>query len=356
MLSRRVIACLFALVCLYVADAADADARQSASPAAQADAGRKTYRPEAHQSEAEESDNRSKAFEPEVSWSEVQIEFKGNRLFTSEQLLSLTKQCLGRFESEHPTFNSDLLDWCLNMNVRRFMYRSGYVRAKFGEPQIQKLWPGVKVTISVEEGELYRLGEIKIEGAEFFTAKQLRKQLPLKKGEIADSEAVTKWLCEHLKKEYGDNGFVHYDYDVEPEYKLDPGAKEGVIDLAITINEGKQFILRKVEFKGSGLTPEDALHRAMLLKEGEPFSAQKFRDSIAKLNDLDLFARIDVEVDSEFRADEETGDLEITIRMTGKGQEKAQVSEEDQEQSQNSPANPQERGKQFGKPRLVRRH
>ena len=67
--SRKVIACLLSLASLYIVCAAVAIARQSTS-------------------------GRAKASEPEVRWSEVQIEFEGNKLFTGEQLLKVTWQCV----------------------------------------------------------------------------------------------------------------------------------------------------------------------------------------------------------------------------------------------------------------------
>lgn len=292
---HRIIARLFILAAVCAAGAGVAAARQQTARVAR-------------------DDGRAAAVVPPVNWSEVQVEFEGNRLFTGEQLLGLAKQCMGDSETSF----LDRLDYCLRRDVVNFMRRSGYVRAHIGDPQVQKLWPGIKLTVPVEEGELYRLGEIKIEGAEFFTAQQLRKLLPLKKGEIADGGAVVRWLGEHLKRDYENNGFIQYEYDVEPQFKLEPGAEEGVVDFLVTITEGKQFVVRGIELKGDVPAPEELLRKASLLKEGEAFSAQKFRDSVNRLNDLldlEAFEEVDADKDSDFRTDEEGGVLFITIRL-----------------------------------------
>jgi outer membrane protein assembly factor BamA len=266
-------------------------------------------------------DGRARAVGPPVRWNDVRIEFVGNRVFTGEQLLGLTGRCYERYRKDDPVFNSDVLDYCLRRDVTDFMQQSGYVRAGVGAMRVEESWPGVKITVPVEEDKLYRLGDIRIEGAEFFTAGQIRELLPLETGQVADGGAVVEWLSERLKKKYEDDGFIQYEYDVEPQFRPASGAgNEGVVDLLITITEGRRFVLRKVAFKGKAGTPEDLLRGALLVKEGEAFSMQQFRDGIEALNKLDLFERIDADRDSEFRTDDETGDLKITIRLKEKTQ------------------------------------
>ena len=100
-----------------------------------------------------------------------------------------------------------------------------------------------------------------------------------------------------------------------------PGAEnEGVADFQVTITEGRQFVLRKITFKGNERTPEDVLRGALLVREGEVFSAQDFRESVEQLNGLGLFEPIDADRDSRYRDDDETGDLFITISLKEKSQ------------------------------------
>jgi len=269
------------------------------------------------------------AFAVPAAAQDVGVEFEGNRVFTSERLRVVTTDCLARRGRVEEKFIPEALDYCLRKDVVNFMRRAGYLRAAVGEPRPAPHAEGLSVSVPVEEHELYRLGRIKIEGASHFNAKALRELLPLRRGDIADATAVVRWLGEHLKRKYEDEGFIQYEYDIEPEFRLEPGARAGVVDFSVTLNEGRQFRLRRLEFKADGYVPEDALREALGLREGEVFRRQGYRDGINNLNGLDLFEprgrfeAVDGEGDVEFHAGEETGELDITIHLTERGQGRA---------------------------------
>ncbi len=266
---------------------------------------------------------RAESAAPRALWKDVRVEFEGNRLFTSERLRGLVHECYGKDAME---FEPERLDYCLRTHVLGFVRRSGYLRAELGKTRAEQTGAGETLTVPIDEKELYRLGRVKLEGAEFFTPARLREMLPLKSGDIADGVAVVRWLSEHLKKLYADEGFIQYEFDVEPEFSLDTDTGEGVADLSVTINEGRRFRLQRLKLASSADVPEDALREALGLREGEVFRAQEFADGVRRMNQLKLFdwdggrfEDVDHEKDVEFRTDEETGDLEITIRLNEKG-------------------------------------
>lgn len=259
---------------------------------------------------------------------ELRVEFEGNRVFTSEQLRRAFMQCYEANRGE--LLYHGVFDYCLRRDPLNVMRRAGYVRAKFGEPRSESLGDVMTLTVPVEERELYRVGRVTVEGATHFDAEGLRGLLPLKRGDIADSIAVGRWVDEHLRKKYADEGFIKYEAVIEPVYRLAPGAPEGVVDLAVTIDEGKQFRLRRLEFKAEGYVPEEELREALGVKAGEVFRQQEYAEGAQKLDRLKLFdrdegrfERVDGDGDVEFHSDEETGDLDITIHLTERGQERA---------------------------------
>ena len=66
------------------------------------------------------------------------------------------------------------------------------------------------MTTPVDEGVLYRLGEIKIDGAEVLAPEQIRAMFSLRQGDAASARAIGKWLFEDLKKAYGEMGYIEY--------------------------------------------------------------------------------------------------------------------------------------------------
>jgi outer membrane protein insertion porin family len=261
---------------------------------------------------------------PAPTWADVRVEFEGLRAFPAEQLKSIVRQraeakfapALGQpADLSRARFTSELLEYFLRHYVLDFMRDAGYLRAKFGEVRQEPAGHALLVTVPVEEGEFFRLGDVKVEGARRFTAEQLLAMLPLKRGDVASGPVVVRWLSEHLQQLYGEAGFIQYDYEVEPVFKVEPGAEAGVADLLITINEGRSFVLRGVSFEGVGDVPEESLRAALQLREGEVFSPRKLRDGLGRLDDLELFDRLNEERDVRLSTDEEAGHVEISIRL-----------------------------------------
>ena len=125
------------------------------------------------------------------------------------------------------------------------------------------------VTVPVEEGALYRLGEIKIEGAENLTKEQVRAMLGIQQGDIANGEAIGKWLFEDLKELYGEMGYIQYIAEPEPEFRVvDHAANEGVVDFKVTIEEGQLFRIRSIKFEGSNVS-EKELRNLLLIRAGD---------------------------------------------------------------------------------------
>ena len=69
---------------------------------------------------------------------------------------------------------------------------------------------GIVTTVKVEEGSLYRLGQVTIEGADHVSAADIRAMLPLSQGEVAAANSISKWLFEDLKKSYADRGYMDF--------------------------------------------------------------------------------------------------------------------------------------------------
>ncbi len=272
----------------------------------------------------------------------VDIQFEGNQHFSDGELrgaMKLVKEAglMSRFKGQD-ILHLEKLDYDLRKNVVDHMRSKGYLEARTGEPRVEGLGPrrtgfpilplpiisstdeALRVTIPVTEGRLYRLGEIKIEGNSIYSEEVIRGVIGLRSGEIANGERIIKALSEDLKNLYGRSGFIQYDYEVVPAFKPSPQKpEEGVADFTITINEGKQFTLRRLEFLGNTYTRDNVLRREVAVNEGDIFDRQLFEFSVLKLNQLGFFDPIDKDKDAEFRTNEETGEVDINLRVSERG-------------------------------------
>ena len=282
----------------------------------------------------------------------VDIEFEGNSVFSDGELrsqLQLVKETgiITRFQG------LDILDlrklqYDLDKNVRSYMFSKGYFQARVGEPQVVGLGykrtglpllkelalpvvsskdDTLKIVIPITEGKLYRVGDLKVEGNSIFSEQQILAGLGLKKGDIADGKRLINGVREDLKKAYGSQGFVLYEADFDPEFKDNPNnPNEGIVDITIRIDEGKQFRLRRLEFTGNTFTRDRVLRREVLINEGDIYNQNALELSVLRLNQTQYFDPIDKDQDVEIRTDDEQGDVDLIVKVREKGRQQISLN------------------------------
>ncbi len=277
----------------------------------------------------------------------VEIDFEGNEHFKDSELrnaLELVKETglVTRFKGQ------DILDlrklqYDLGRNVRAYMWSKGYFQARIGDPEVVGLgykrtgfpvlsnFPiplvtsmddTLKIVVPITEGKVYRVGELKVEGNSIFSEQQILAGVGLRTGEIADGKRLQDAVNEDLKKAYGSQGFVNYEAEFDPVFRDNPdNPNEGIVDITITIVEGKQFTLRRLEFTGNTFTRDKVMRREFLLNEGDIYNQNYLEISVARLNQTQYFDPIDKDHDVEIHPDEEKGDVDLLVKVREKGRQ-----------------------------------
>lgn len=273
----------------------------------------------------------------------VEIQFEGNTVFSDGALRGAMKYVkeaglITRFKGMD-ILHREKLEFDLRA-VDNYMRSKGYLQARHGEPRVEGIGPrrtgfpvlplpflssvdeGLRVTVPIVEGKVYRIGEMKIEGNSIFSEPTIRAVIGLNKGDIANGEKIGKALFENLKKYYGQQGFIEYTAEPTPTFKDNPQKPdEGIVDFVITIEEGKQFSLRRLEFIGNTFTRDNVLRREVLLNEGDIYNQTAWEYSIIKLNQLGYFDPIDKEKDADFKTNEEEATVDVNLKVTERGRQ-----------------------------------
>ncbi|HMF57437.1 MAG TPA: outer membrane protein assembly factor BamA, partial [Pyrinomonadaceae bacterium] len=272
----------------------------------------------------------------------VEIQFEGNQVFSDGSLrkqMRLVREAglITRFRGED-ILDRQKLDYDLR-NVTNYMRSRGYLQARTGEPRIEGIGrrttgffiplpllsstdDALRITIPINEGRLYRIGTIKIEGNSIFSEQQILSVIGLKTGDVADGQRLGKALFEDLEKVYGSQGFIQYTADIEPTFHDDPqNANAGIADFVIRIDEGKQFTLRRLEFLGNTFTRDNVLRREVLVNEGDIYNQRLIEFSVVKLNQLGYFEPVDEHRDIERRTNEEEGLVDVNIKVSERGRQ-----------------------------------
>src|SRR2546423_3620372 len=173
----------------------------------------------------------------------AEIRFEGSHVFKSGALrdhMKFVKEAglITRFRDQ-AILDRQKLDYDLHL-VDTYMKSKGYMQARHGEPRIEGLGKRrtgfpilplpfissvddtLRITVPIIDGKLYRVGEMKVEGNSIFSEQVIKAVIGLRKGEIADGEALRKALYENLKKYYGQQGFIQYTAEVAPTFKDNP--------------------------------------------------------------------------------------------------------------------------------------
>ena len=273
----------------------------------------------------------------------VEIQFEGNTVFSDGSLrgaMKLVKEAglITRFKGSD-ILDREKLEYDLRL-VDNYMRSKGYLQARHGEPRVESIgrrrtgFPilplpfissvdeGLRVTVPIVEGKVYRLGEFKVEGNSIFSEQQIRAVIGLNQGDIADGEKVSKGLFENLKKFYGQQGFIEYTAEPVPTFKDNPqNPNEGIVDFTVTIEEGKQFTLRRLEFVGNTFTRDNVLRREVLINEGDIYNDAYWEYSVVKLNQLGYFNPIDKDKDVDRRTNDEEATVDLSLKVSERGRQ-----------------------------------
>ncbi|MEK6299497.1 MAG: outer membrane protein assembly factor BamA [Acidobacteriota bacterium] len=268
----------------------------------------------------------------------AKIEFEGNKVFSSSHLrkhMKLVKEVglLTTFSSKD-IYHKEKFEADLD-RLRVLVYADeGYLKAKFGEPRVEEVgdvgnWMpiighkgrGLKIVIPIEEGRQYRAGQVKVEDNTEFTAEEIKGIVGLKPGDLVKGYSTVQKGLENLKKLYGSRGYIQFNSGFVPDFHDDPNdLAKGIVDVTFTMEEGKQFTLRRLEFIGNTFTRDNVMRREVLLNEGERYNEQLWDLSILRLNQLGYFNQVKKE-DATINTNEREGQVDLTLKVEEKGRQ-----------------------------------
>lgn len=270
------------------------------------------------------------------------IEFEGNQAFSSKTLrrqMKLVKESgLISGLTSKDIYDKEKLKYDLD-RVRFFYYSNGYMNARFGEARVEEAgevgsgFPivggkdrGLKIIVPIEEGRIYRTGDITIEGETVYSEEIIKAVIGLVPGEVIKYDKVQKGVFEDLKKLYGERGYINFEPSFVPDLKDDPNDPNyGIADWSFELNEGKSFAIHRIEFKGNTFTRDKVLRREVLLNEGDAYNQRYFDLSILRLNQLGYFNEIK-DTDADIRTNQRDNTVDIDLRVQEKGRQQIQFS------------------------------
>jgi len=189
---------------------------------------------------------------------------------------------------------------------------------KFRFPLFYMNKPGKRadIHVNVEEGRLYKLNKVNFVGVKLFkTPETLMMPLfQMKPGDVFSTAKLKKGM-ENMRKLYGEFGYI----DFVPEPSPEPLPNSDKIDLTFTVDEGKQFFVRRIDFSGNTTTRDKVIRRELLIDEGQMFNTRLWDLSILRLNQLGYFEVLKENEAADIKRDTRTNTVDITLKVKERG-------------------------------------
>ncbi len=175
--------------------------------------------------------------------------------------------------------------------IKKLYMDEGYSQADVETVKEQLSPYELKLTFRIKEGGKILIREIRFEGNRAFSARKLRGLLETTQdwwlawitGAGVYKDDILKNDIALLTEFYMNNGYINVKFG-EPKVSLTPDGKALYVD--IVVNEGDQYRVGQIGFRGDLLENRDELVKQIKTKSGEIFSRGTLRQDIFTLTDL----------------------------------------------------------------------
>ena len=214
------------------------------------------------------------------------IIFEGNEAFSGKALQGFMqtkkKSWLSRFMPIGILSNA-----ALKTDVERltaFYYDHGYINVRIDEPQVERGDNGLNVTIRVEEGPKFRVGEVHVVGdvpggeAAAKTALTLRPKRTFKASVLRDDVF-------NLTSYFSDQGYAFV--NIEPETDVQP--EDNIVNVSYRVDKGPEVYIDRVDIAGNSKTRDKVIRRELAVVEQSLFAASSLQMSRDRVKRLGFF-------------------------------------------------------------------
>jgi outer membrane protein insertion porin family len=246
------------------------------------------------------------------------IAFRGNHAFSDDDLREGFRTKTWHWYSlatswfdKSGTYSEPLFLQDLN-GVQKKYGDAGYLQVQIGDPDVVPSPDGIDVTVSVEEGRQFRVGEIEVAGDETVDAEALRKLLKLETGAIFNRS----WLnddAETLKEHYADRGYYFATVSPVPSSLAD----REVVDVTFQIRKGPLYFIREIDISGNTITVDPVIRREVQIAEGQLYSQRQINLSRARIEQLGFFEEVNVEMEPTDQPEQLDMKIGLVERPTG---------------------------------------
>jgi outer membrane protein insertion porin family len=246
-----------------------------------------------------------------------QIEFTGNKAFGKRQLSAVIKTSTTSvlsFLTHSDVYDPDRVDG--DREQLRLYYRGkGYADVAVAEARAEydPAIHGFTLTFSIDEGPLYRFGDITLVcNVPGLDPEKLRRLLLVRPGALFDGNALDK-TDDVLAVELSKLGYPFA--RVMPRTTRDAAAQR--IGVAFTIEQGARTYVERIHIHGNTRTRGYVIRREFDISEGDAYNKGLIDRAERRLKNLNYFKTIKITNKPGSAPDRVVVDVELTEQQTG---------------------------------------
>ena len=223
-----------------------------------------------------------------------QVKVVGNTVFEEDELIDDFESGLKpwyKFWGSRDRYAKQKLQGDIE-TLRSQYLDEGYL--KFDVPSTQvSISPNkedIFITINIEEGEQYRLNDVKLAGKYLVPEEELRSLVSLEPGDIFSRAKIVN-SNDAITRRLGDDGYAFPNINAVPE--IDEEGKK--VDLTFFIDPGKRVYVRRINFTGHKTTRDEVYRRELRQMESGWYSQSNVEASRARIQRLAYVESIEIE-------------------------------------------------------------
>jgi outer membrane protein insertion porin family len=246
-----------------------------------------------------------------------EINFVGNQIYSSSRLRNLmttTEMNLLSFFKTSDVYDPDKIASDEEL-IRRFYLKHGYAdfRIVNTDAQFDAARGGWVVTITVDEGQQYRVAGVKVESRiPDVPETTLSRQVRTSAGEVYDAEEVEKTLT-GMTTEVARKGYAFA--QVRPQGVRDPASH--TISLSYVVEEGPRVYVEKIVVRGNTRTRDYVVRRELDLAEGDAYNKVLIDRAERRLNALGFFKKVRITNEPGSTPDRVIVNIDVEDQPTG---------------------------------------
>ena len=199
--------------------------------------------------------------------------------------------------------------------LRSYYLNRGYLEFNIDSTQVS-ITPDkekIYITLTITEGPVYKLGEIKFSGDLKIPEAEMRALLLFKPGETFSRQKVVDSV-KAISDRLGNDGYSFANINPVP----DPDRSKQIASFTLFVDPGRRVYVRRINVQGNSRTRDEVVRRELRQLEASWYSIDKINRSKERLERTSFFEEINVETPAVPGTSDQV-DLNVTVKERNTG-------------------------------------